>query len=50
MGRISTSPRYMTDLTGPDPLSFVELEGGQSNTKKLEKNERFVNYKQVIRS
>ena len=28
MGRINTSQRYMTEITGPDPLSLVELEGG----------------------
>ena len=28
MGRISTSPIYVTDITGQDPLSLVELEGG----------------------
>ena len=28
MGRIKTSLRYLTDITGPDPLSLVELGGG----------------------
>ena len=28
MDRISTSPRKVTDITGPDPLSLVELGGG----------------------
>ena len=28
MGRISTSPRYVTDITGPDLLSLVESGGG----------------------
>ena len=28
MGRISTSPRYVTEITGPDPLSLGELGGG----------------------
>ena len=37
MGRIKTSPRYVTDVTGPDPLSLVELGGGGNNSKKLEK-------------
>ena len=28
MGRIKTCIRYVTDITGPDLLSLVELEGG----------------------
>ena len=36
MGRISTSPRYVTDITGQDPLSLGELGGG-GNSEKLEK-------------
>ena len=36
MGRISTSPRYVTDITGPYPLSLGELGGG-GNSEKLEK-------------
>ena len=28
VGRISTSPRYVTDITEPDPLSTGELGGG----------------------
>ena len=28
MGRIETCLRYVTDITGPDLLSLVELEGG----------------------
>ena len=36
MERISTSPRYITEITRPDPLSLVELGGGD-NTEKLEK-------------
>ena len=27
MGRISASPRYGIDITGPDPLSLGELGG-----------------------
>ena len=50
MGRISTSPRYMTDITGPDPLSLVELGGGESKFGKIRKNEVFVTYERVIRS
>ena len=45
MGRIKTSLRYVTDITGPDPLSLVELEVGV-----IRKNEVFVAYKRVIRS
>ena len=46
MGRIKTSLRYLTDITGPDPLSTVELGGGAI----IRKNEVFVTYKQVTRS
>ena len=28
VGKISTSPRYMIDITGTNPLSLVELGGG----------------------
>ena len=28
MGKISTSPRYVIDITGTDPLSLGELGGG----------------------
>ena len=35
MGRIS--PRYVTDITAPDPLSLMEVGGGGSNSEKLEK-------------
>ena len=37
MGRIKTSARYVTDITGPDPLSLEKLRGGGSNSEKLEK-------------
>ena len=38
MGKISTIPRYVTDITGPDPLSLVELgSGGFGNSKNLKK-------------
>ena len=33
MGRIKTSLRYVTDITGPDPLSLVELGGGGNSEK-----------------
>ena len=45
MGRIKTSLRYVTDITGPDPLSLVELGGGV-----IRKNEVFVTYERVTRS
>ena len=48
MGRIKTSSRYGTDITRQDPLSLMELGGG-NNTEKLEKNEVFVTYERVIR-
>ena len=35
MGRISTSPRYLVDVTGLNPLSLGEL--GVVNLEKLEK-------------
>ena len=50
MGRISTSPKYMTDITRPDPLSLVELGGGGVIQKKKRKNEAFVSYEWEIRS
>ena len=28
MGKISTSPRYMIDIAGTDPLSLREMGGG----------------------
>ena len=28
MGRIKTCLRYVTEITGPDLVSLVELEGG----------------------
>ena len=46
MGRIKTLLRYVTDITGPDLLSLVELEGGGSNLKI----EVFVTYERVTRS
>ena len=43
MGRIKTCLRYITDITGPDTLSSVELG-------VIQKNEVFVPYERVIRS
>ena len=40
MGRIKTCLRYVTDITGPDLLSLVELGGGGV----IRKNEVFVTY------
>ena len=37
VGRISPSLRYVTDITGSDPLSLGELGGGGGNLEKLEK-------------
>ena len=48
MGRMSTSTKYVTDITGPDPLSLVELGGG-GVIRKIGKNEVFVTYERVIR-
>ena len=33
MGRISTSPRYVIEITGINPLSLGELGGGGVNSK-----------------
>ena len=45
MGRIETCLRYVTDITGPDLLSLVELRGGV-----ILKIEVFVIYERVTRS
>ena len=45
MGRIKTCLRYMTDITGPDLLSLVELGGGG-----IGKIDVFVTYERVTRS
>ena len=45
MGRIEACLRYVTDITGPDPLSFVELGEGV-----IWKNEAFVTYERVTKS
>ena len=45
MGRIETRLRYVADITGPDLLSLVELEG-----MVILKIEVFVTYERVIRS
>ena len=51
MGKISTSPRYVIDITGMDPLSLGELGGGvRVYFEKVEKNEVFLTYEGVIRS
>ena len=40
MVKISKSPRYVIDITGTDPLSLGELEGG-GIILKIRKNEVF---------
>ena len=45
MGRIKTCLRYVTDITGPDLLSLVELGRGVTW-----KNDVFVTYERVTRS
>ena len=40
VGKISTSPRYMIDLTGLDLFSLGELGGGH-NYKQIEKMRHF---------
>ena len=45
MGRIKTCLRCVTDITGPDLLSVVELGGGV-----ILKIEIFVTYERVTRS
>ena len=48
---LGISPRSVTDITRPDPLSLVELGGGErSNSGKIRKNEVFVTYERIIRS
>ena len=41
MGKISTSPRYVIDITLMDPLSLGELVGGRINSEKVEKMRYF---------
>ena len=50
LGKISTSPRYVIDITGTDSLSLGELGWGKVKSKKLEKNEAFSTNEGVIRS
>ena len=47
MGKISTSPRYVIDITRTDPLSLGEL-GGRVNSKTLKKNEVCLTYEEMI--
>ena len=49
MEKLSTSPRYVTDITRTNPLSLEEV-WGRVNSEKLEKNEVFLTYKGVIGS
>ena len=46
MGRIETCLRYVTDITGPDLLSFGGIGGGGV----ILKIEVFVTYERVTRS
>ena len=48
MGKISTSPRYVIDITGRDPLSLEKVGGGL--ILKIRKNEVFLIYEGVIGS
>ena len=48
MGKISTSPIYVIDTTGKDPLSLGELRG-RVNSEKLEKK-GILTYEGVIGS
>ena len=41
MGKISTSLRYVIDITGTDPLSLGELGRGRVNSEKSEKMRYF---------
>ena len=41
MGKISTSPRYVIDITGTDPLSLGELEGRGVNSEQIRKMRYF---------
>jgi len=41
VGKINTSPRYMTEITGMDPL-VLGVGKGRVNSEKLDKNEVFL--------
>ena len=47
MGEISTSPRYVIDITRTDPLFLGEWEG-RVNSKKLERMRYFLLMKQWL--
>ena len=49
MGKISTSPRYMIDISGTI-RSLCGSWGGGVNSEKLEKKEVFLTYEGVIGS
>ena len=50
MGKISTSPRYMIDITGMDPLSLEDGWGGGGGiSEKVRKNEVFLTYERSDR-
>ena len=48
VGKIITSPGYVIEITGTDPLSLEELGGGL--ILKIRKNEVFLSYEGVIGS
>ena len=51
MGKISTSPRYMIDITGNGSAFFGGSWGvGGFNSEKLEKREVCLTYERLIRS
>ena len=41
MGKTRTSPRYVTDITGTDPLSLGEFGGGRVNSEQIRKMRYF---------
>jgi len=52
VAKISTSSRYVIDITGSDPLSLEELGGGggvnSEKFGKIRKNEVFLTYERAI--
>ena len=50
MGKISTSPRYVIDITRMHPLSLGDMWGGEGRKLILKnlQNEVFLTYKGVI--
>ena len=50
VGKMSTNPKYVIDITGTDPLSLGELGAGRVNSEKLEKIRYFFTYEGVMGS